>query len=439
MNIASRRIVLAILCAWLGLALVQAASATSVREVLVLSAKGPLTPAMVEYLERGLNTAERREAEAVVLQLNTPGGAIDLMEKMVGFIRASQVPVVVYVAPRGAIAGSAGTVITLAGHVAAMAPETAIGAASPVGGQGEELGETLSAKVREILKAEVRALTSDRPPEAVALAESTIDHARAASADEALAVGLVDVIAKDVPDLLQQLDGRQVRIGGETRTLATADAAPVELPMNALEELLHVLTNPNVVFLLLAVGAQAIMIELSSPGGWVAGFLGVVCLGLAFYGLGVLPVNWFGLVLIATAFVLFVLEVNAPTHGALAITGVISFVVGALILFNSRGDSQLYRVSVPLVVATSLISAGLVFVVVAFGLRAQRRPVSSGVEALIGQSGEVREALDPHGLVHVAGELWTAESETGQPIEVGQSVEVAQVRGLRLIVREKKV
>ncbi|HLB64965.1 MAG TPA: ATP-dependent Clp protease proteolytic subunit, partial [Anaerolineales bacterium] len=325
-----------------------AARAQAGPEVVLLRLRGPLTPAMAEYLDRGLTLAERDGALAVILQLDTPGGQIDLMTRMVQAIRASTVPVVVYVAPRGAIAGSAGTVITLAGHASAMAPETAIGAASPVGGQGEDLGETIEAKEKEILRATVRSLASRRSPEAIALAEATIEEARAASAEEALAIGLVDFMANDVEDLIAQLDGFTVYLASGPRTLQTSGAMVVEIPQTFIEQILQALTNPNIVFLLLSVGVQAVLIELSSPGGWVAGFIGFVCLALGAYGLGILPVNWFGLAFIIIAFVLFIVDIKAPTHGALTVAGVGSFILGALVLFNSPGTPEFQRVSVPL-------------------------------------------------------------------------------------------
>jgi membrane-bound serine protease (ClpP class) len=317
-----------------------------------------------------------------------------------------------------------------------MAPETAIGAASPVGSQGEDIGETLDAKIKNILKAQVRNLASERGEEAIALAESTIEEAKAATADEAKAVGLTDFIAADLDDLLRQLDGFTVNVRGESVTLHTADAAVVELEVNLLEEILGILTNPNIVFLLLAVGAQAILIELSSPGGWVAGFTGIVCLALAFYGLGVLPVNWFGIVFILIAFVLFIMDINAPTHGALTAAATGSIIAGALILFNSPGSMPYLRVSVPLVVGTAVLLGGAFFVILIYALRARKLPVAIGVETLVGKVGYVTQTLSPRGIVQLESEAWSAESE-GETIEVGQSVEVVEVTGVRLRVRKK--
>jgi len=416
----------------LGLLAAQGAAAQSGHEALVLTADGPLTPALLTYIQRGLTRATQDQAAVVILQLNTPGGSIDLMDNIVDAIRGSSIPVVVFVAPRGAIAGSAGTIITLAGHAAAMAPETAIGAASPVGSQGENLDSTLESKIKEVLKAKVRTLAAQRGDKAIALAEAAIDSAKAATAQEAYAAGLVDFLAADVPDLLRQLDGFTVELNGEKHTLVTHNLAVVELPMNLLEIVLSLLTNPNIVFLLLALGVQAILIELAHPGTWVPGFIGVVALALAFYGMGVLPVNWFGLAFILLAFVLFILDIKAPTHGALTAAGAGSLIIGALVLFNSPGSPDFSRVNVPLVVVTSLTFAAGFAVILIFALRAQRLPVSMGVQRLIGQAGEARTAQS----VQVAGELWSAESEDG-PLEAGQKVEVTAVKGLTLRVRKK--
>ncbi len=425
-----------LLACGLTFALLPSASAKS-DVVLWLTAEGAVTPSMSVYIQRGLREAETRGAQLLVVQLNTPGGEVSVMEEIVRAIRASSVPVVVYVAPRGAMAGSAGTVITLAGHLAAMAPETAIGAASPVGPQGEDLQETLAAKTKEILKAMARSLAEGRPPEAIRLIESTIDEAHAVTAAEALQAGMVDIVAVDQADLLRQLDGRQVDTATGRATLRTQGALVEELPSTLTEQLLQLLTNPNIVFLLLAIGAQAVLIELSSPGGWVSGFLGVICLALAFYGMGILSVNWFGLVFIVTAFVLFLLDVKAPTHGALTLAGLGSFIAGALVLFNSPGTPEVQHVSVPLVVGTALVTAAIFFAAVTAAIRAHRRPVLTGRTSLVGQRGEVRAALTPRGMIQAAGELWSAElvnsTEHAAP---GEWVEVTGTRGLQLLVRK---
>jgi membrane-bound serine protease (ClpP class) len=393
---------------------------------------------MEQYLTRGVAVAEQTDAELIIFQINTPGGEIELMNRMVQLIRGSRIPVVVYVAPRGAMAASAGSLITLAGHVAAMAPETIIGAASPVGTQGEDIGETMETKAKEALMATVRSITANRPPEAVKVAQEMVNSAKALSAEEALQIGLVDIIADSPEDLLSQLNGRTVLVQDSPVVLQTEGLVTRELPTSFIEQLLGTLTNPNIVFLLLTIGVQAILIELSSPGGWVAGFIGIVSLALAVYGLGILPVNWFGILFVLMAFVLFIIEIKSPVHGALTVAGTASFIVGALVLFNSATVPSFFRVNVPLVIGTAIVTAGTFLVIVGFAIRAQRTPIRMGRESLAGRVGVVRERLSPEGSVQMEGELWTAESDDGSTIEVGGRVVVVRVQGLKLIVHQQQ-
>ena len=415
----------------------QGQSNSSTNEVVVLRMEGPLTPVMMSSLERSLDIARTDRAQLLVVTLNTPGGSIDLMNKIVQLMRSSEIPIVVYVSPQGAMAGSAGTIITLAGHLAAMAPETAIGAASPVGAQGEDIGETMEAKEKEILRATVRSLAENRPPEAIEIAEQTIESAKAVSSSEALAVGLIDFIAMDLNDLLNQLDDVTVTVLGQEVTLQTHNAPVREIPLTPVEQALALLTNPNIVFLLLSIGVQAILIEMSSPGGWVAGFIGVICLALSIYSFGIIPVNLFGLIFIIVAFVLFAMEVNAPTHGALAAAGIASFIAGALILFNSVRVPGFPTVSVPLVIGTGVFLAASFSFILSFAIRALHGPPVMGRESMVGKSGVVSKTLDPQGIVQLGGEEWTAElAEPGEPLPEGTQVIVTEVAGLRLKVRK---
>lgn len=406
--------------------------------VLVMKADGAIMPPMLEYIQRGIRTAEGRGAEALIIELDTPGGSIATMKEIITAIRASHVPVIVYVSPRGAWAGSAGAMITMSAHASAMAPETLIGAASPVGGSGEDLGETMKAKEMEALTSLVRSLTARRGEKVVALAESMITEAKAVTSDEALEAGLIDFVVDNTDDLLEALNGFTVQMPDGPHVLNTSTARAEPLEMSLIERLLLLLTDSNVVFLLLSIGVQAILIELSSPGGWVAGFIGVVCLSLAVYGMGVLPVNWFGLIFLATAFVLFILDIKAAAHGALTAAGVGSFIVGALVLFNSPGTPQFQQVSVPLVVTVGLGLGALFFVIMIFALRAQHGPIRMGAETLAHQTGIVRSWAGDAGQVQVESELWSAESAPGsEPIGKGDRVEVVEIQGLRLIVKKK--
>ncbi len=408
-------------------------------QVLLLTIDGPLTPSMNEYFVRGLGKAAEFDSQntLVILQLNTPGGSIDVMNSMVQEMRASLVPVVVYVAPRGAMAGSAGAVITMAGQASSMAPETSIGAASPVGGGGEDLGSTMEAKTKNILKATVRSLTEKRGAQAAALAEQMIETAEAVSAQEALEAGLVDFISVDLNELLRQLDGFEVETGAGKLVLHTQGANVNPLDPSLIEQLLSFLTNPNVLVLLLNIGAAAILIEIYSPGGWVAGFIGVVSLAMAAYGLGLLPVNWFGLVFLIIAFVLFILDIKAPTHGALTVAGIGSMITGMLVLFNSPKMPAFQTVSIPLVVISSLFTGGIFLGILIFAVRAQKAPLRMVVDTLVGRTATVTIPLAPSGQVRVGGEMWSADlvEGEGRRVERGERVQIVAVAGLRLKVR----
>jgi membrane-bound serine protease (ClpP class) len=408
-----------------------------------MDANGALSRAMLNYMQRTVKEAESDGAAVLVIRLNTPGGDTGLMQEMIQVIRSSDVPVIIYIAPRGAWAGSAGTLITLAGHVAVMAPETSIGAASPIGvgpeGNPQELPDTLKQKIIEIMQATTRSLATRRPPKAIQLAEDTIANATAVSAQEALDVGLVDFIATDMDDLLQKVDGFEVEVNGRMVKLQTAGASLNRIPESPAEWLLNILANPNIAFLLLAVGLQAILIELSNPGAWIPGFVGVVCLALFVYSIGVIPVNLLGLVFIITAFVLFILEVKAPTHGALTAAGIASFVVGALVMFNSPlrpGQIRVQPISIPLVVAVALANGAFFAFIVTKAIQAQRIPLAMGMSTLVGKIGEARTDLSPTGTVYAASEMWTAEAQD-ENIPAGSRVEVVSVDGVKLLVKRQ--
>ena len=433
-------ILLLILFASFSLALQPARAQSDGTGAIVMTADGPIMPPMLEYIKRGVEAAERRNAEVLIIQLNTPAGDLLTTLDIIAIIRASKVPVVVYVAPMNAIAGSAGAMITMAGHASAMAPETVIGASSPISSSGENLDSDARAKATNAAKAAIREFVEPRGPEALALAEAMIDEAKAATANEALEAKLIDFVADDLEDLLQALNGFTVQMSDGPHTLNTSEAETDPLDMSFIEQILLMLTDPNIAFLLLAIGVQAVLIEISSPGGWVAGFIGVVCLTLATYGMGVLPVNWFGIIFLLTAFVLFILDIKAPTHGALTTAGVASFIIGALVLFNSPGTPDFQRVSVPLVVSVGVMLGLLFFGILAFALRALRVPTSMGVGSYVGKTGTARTVVEGSGgQVQLGSELWSAESVEGsEKIRKGDNVEVVGIKGLRLQVRKLK-
>ena len=405
---------------------------------LVMTAEGPIMPPMLEYFKRGIETAERRDAEVLIIQLNTPGGSVLTTLEIIREIRASKVPVVVYVSPKNAIAGSAGAIITVVGHASAMAPESTIGASTPIESTGENLTSDARAKEVNSIQAAFRPYVEPRGEEALALANAMIEEAKAVTATEALEVNLIDAVVDNVDDLLEALDGMTVQMEDGPRVLNTESAHPEPLDMSLIEQLLLFLTNPNIVFSLFSIGAFAILIEISSPGGWVAGFFGVVCVTLSIYGMGVLPINWFGLIFLAIAFVLFIMDINAPTHGALTAAGVASFIIGALVLFNSPGTPDILRVSVPLVIVTGVGIGLMFFAVLVFALRSLRSPVTSGVESNVGKTGTATSWKNAGGQVQLGSELWTAEAvEPSEKIRKGDTVEVVEIKGLRLKVKKK--
>ena len=418
-----------------------APAAAQDNSVLVATIEGPVTPAMASYFERLIKATEEANAEAALIVLDTPGGAIDVTLEIVQSFRNANVPVIIYIGPAGAQAASAGSVITAAAHAAGMAPETVIGAASPVDSSGADIDDILFKKITEDLKATMRNLTERRGEEAVALAEDMIEEARAVTSKEALEAGLIDVVATDIDDLLQQLDGQVVVVNGQDVTLETAGATQNPFTLNPVERLLHALSNPLLIGLLLTIGVQAILIEISSPGGWAAGFIGVLCLGMALYGLGTLPANWLGLGLIVVAFVLFLLEVKTPTTGILAVAGVITFLAGLLILFNSPGTPTFARISITGAIGITLFTAGFFIFLVAKALQAQQRQPITGRESMVGMVGPVRtdlavEAAETgvyHGTVLVNGEIWRATST--EEIARGEQVVIKSVDGFTLRVK----
>ncbi len=408
------------------------ANAQARPQVLHLQFSGPVTPAMLSYLERGLRQAKADGDVAVIFSLDTPGGSLDVTKRISQAIQESPVPVIVYVAPARAWAASAGTLITLSGHLAAMAPETLIGAASPVNSNGEDLPETERKKTMEALAAAARSLAERRGSTAVTWAADTVQSAKASTAVEALQIGAIDAVAVDTNDLLRQLDGRRVAVNGEERTLNLRDAETVDLGRTFLEDLLALLSNPAVAAILLTLGINAILYELSAPGGYVAGAIGVIALLLAFYSLGTIEPNWAGLAFVVIAFVLFVVEVKVHTGGVLTIAGLTAFVLGYAMLFDTP------YAPIPWATILGLAAGMALFVALAVRLvaRTQRRPSRVGGSGLIGSEGTARTSLDPDGFVYVNGARWEALADD-PPIAEGSTVVVTHREGHRLSVRRR--
>lgn len=432
MRVLRRTLILAsLLLSFAGLATAQA---TDVGETHVdlLTVKGAITPVVASYMERGIEMAEADGAEALIIELNTPGGSVSVMEGVVQRMAISRVPIVVYVYPQRAQAASAGTFVVLAAHVAAMAPQTTIGAASPVAGQGQELTETEQAKAINILVSLIKGLTERRGEEAAEWAEKAVREAVAATDQEALELGVVDFVVPTLDTLLQEMDGFEVELPGQTVTLKTKGARMERIPMSPIESFLHTITDPNIAFILMTLGINGLIFELSSPGGYLAGVVGTICILLSLYALGVLNVNYTGFLFIGLAFVLFVADIKAPTHGLLTVGGIISFIFGSLILFQS----PFARVSTTLVVGVGLGSGGFFAFAVAKAVQARMRRAVTGWEALMGSVAVARTDLDPTGSVFLRGEWWNAIAE-GEEVRKGEQVEVIGMDGFQLRVKKK--
>lgn len=409
--------------------------------VLVLTFRGAVTPVLRQYLTAAITAAQVEDAEAIILQLDTPGGSVEVTKQVVQEMLASPVPVVVYVAPAAAQAGSAGTFITLAGHVAAMAPGSSIGAASPVSGQGEEIGETMQAKVVNILSADIENLASRRGEKAVEWAVAAVQEAAAATADRALELGVIDFIAADVPDLLEQMDGFVITTQGEEQTLHTADVVIVRRELSPLQMFLNFISNPSVATILLTLGSIGLIAEIYNPGTFIPGMTGLISLLLGLYALGQLEANFTGLALIGLAIILLIAEAFTPAFGALALGGTVSFVFGAALLFDAPG----LAVPWPTIISLGVGMGAFTLFVGGKALAAQQRQTATGSEGLIGTLATVRVPFDENGkgTVLIAGELWNAQLYTvpaSDPpaLAAGDLVNVAAREGYTLIVRPQK-
>lgn len=400
----------------------------------VLHIDGIIVPTVGDYISRGIRVAESDGAQALVIELNTPGGDYATTVSIVQSIFASNVPVIVYVSPVGGWAGSAGTFITLAGHVAAMAPASRIGAAHPVS-PGSDLTPTEEQKITEDAAAFIRSIATlrGRDPN---LAETAVRQSRSFSVDEAIRGKLVDLQASDLNDLLNQVNDRIVTLSsGKTVLLSTGSASQRQLPMSGIESFLQTISNPNVAYLLLAVGGLGVIAELFNPGMALPGILGGACLLLGFYALGVLNAYWGGVLLIILSFALLIADVFVSSHGILTVGGLATMVLGSLILFT--GGPAAIQVNRGLIAGVTITLGAFFLFIVAAVIKGQRLKAVTGREGLIGQFGVAATSLNPEGMVAIFGERWAAIS-CGPKIEQGEDVVVTHVEGLKLTVEKKK-
>jgi len=404
------------------------------RVIDVLTLEGAIQPITAEIFRKAIDRAEKDGREALIVRLDTPGGLDSSMRDIIKRILISEVPVVVYVAPPGARAASAGTFIAYAAHVSAMSPGTSIGAATPVQMGGGDIQKDLGNKVKNDAVSYIRSLATQRGRNAD-WAEKAVREGGSLPEAEALKMKVVDLVARDLPGLLTALDGRTVLVNGAPRTLHTKGAATNEFKPSWRQMLLSRIVDPNIAYILFILGFYGLLFELSNPGAVLPGIVGGICLLLAFLAFQALPVNLTGVFLIMFAMVLFLVDIKAQSHGLLTMGGVVSLVLGSLILLG--GGTGVARIS--LVVVGTVVAVTVLFFafVVGAGWRAQRRKAVTGWEGLIGERGEAVTALEPHGKVFVHGEYWNAESsESGGAIGKGAPIIVERVDGMTLRVRK---
>lgn len=402
--------------------------------VVVIEVEGTIVPVLHQYIERGIEHAEHIDATALIIRLNTPGGLLDSTEKIVASIMNAEVPVVTYVSPQGAWAASAGTFITLASHVAAMAPATTIGAAHPVAGGGQEVPEDQMQKITEFSARWMRTIAEERGRN-IEEAVLAVTESKSFTDSEALAANLIDLRADRLEDLLEAIDGDEITLAsGRTVVLATAGAQVQTVDMTGFERLLHTLSDPNVAYILLTLATIGLITEISSPGLIFPGVVGGISLILAFYSLGVLDANWGGVALIVLAAGLFIAEYFTTSFGGFTAGGIAALVFGSIILFSSTPG---VAVSPGLIIGVAAGAAAFSIFVLGAVIRGQRRQKATGREGMLGRTAIARSPLNPRGTVMAEGELWTAILEDEGPAAPGDELVIVSVEHLQLRVRRK--
>ncbi len=403
---------------------------SSRRMVYVGTYEGVINPVAAEYINLVLTTAQEADAVAAVIQLDTPGGLDTSMRLIVKNITASPIPVIVYVAPGGGRAASAGVFILYAAHIAAMAPGTNVGAAHPVAMGGGEMDAVMKAKVENDAVAYIKSIAEKRGRN-VQWAEDAVKKSVSVPEKEALSLKVIDLIAEDVPALLAAVDGREIVTGAGKVTLRTKGAPVTDIPMDWRLEALKALSDPNIAFILMTIGTIGLIAEMYNPGAILPGIVGAISLILAFYSLQTLPISYAGVLLILLGVVLFILEIKVVSYGLLSLGGIASMVLGALMLVKT--DAPYLKVSLSVIIPTVVTFAALLLAVTGLAVKARRRRPVTGSESLVGMIVVAKTMLAPHGIVLLQGELWNAVSE--EPIHEGEEAEVKAVSGLTLTVR----
>jgi len=406
---------------------------TEKEPVYTIEVDGIINPATAKFIVDSIDEATQQGAQCLIIQLDTPGGLMESMRIIVKKELASTIPIIVYVAPGGARAASAGVFVTMAANIAVMAPGTHIGAAHPVtlgGGEGKE-SKTMTDKIVNDTVAFIKNIAKARGRN-VDWGEKAVVKSVSITDEEALKLNVIDLIAPDIPTLLAKIDGRVVKFDGVTRTLHTKGVQPRPIEMSWRDRLLEIISNPTIAYILLMLGIYGIFFELSSPGAILPGVVGGIFLILAFYALQMLPVNYAGLALILFAMILFIAEIKVVSHGLLAVGGVISLFLGSLMLF--RSPVEYMRVSLSVIIPAVLVSAAFFIFAVTRAINARLKKPTTGMEGLLGEVGIASTLIAPEGKVSIHGEFWNAMSD--QNIEKGEKVQVIGVKNLKLNVKK---
>ncbi|MEE2777569.1 MAG: nodulation protein NfeD [Acidobacteriota bacterium] len=398
--------------------------------ILTVAIDSIIHPVAAEVIAGALVEADVIDAQALIIELSTPGGLMTSTREISTAMLEASMPVVVYVSPQGSQAASAGFFLLMSADIAAMAPGTNTGAAHPVGGQGEDIEGVMAEKVEQDAAANIRSLAGQHGRDEE-LAEAAVIESRSFTAKEALEANLIDLIADDIDDLVAALDGRAVTKGDDEVILRTAQARMVAVEMTLFQRLRSSIAHPNIAYLLMTFGGLGLYFELSNPGAIFPGVIGAICLILAFYALSVLPVNYAGIALMILAAILFLLEIKVPSFGLLTAGGVACLVLGSVLLFDSPDPAV--RVSLQLIFGVALFTTAVVVTLLTLILRVHRSHVATGQEGLLHEHGVARTQIDPGGKVSVHGEIWNAISES--PIAVGEEIEILEVDGMTLKVQ----
>ncbi len=409
---------------------------TYAQKVISISINDGINPATAEYIHRGIMTAEKENAEVLIVNLNTPGGLLSSTRSIVTDIMKSKVPVIVYVSPTGAHAGSAGVFITMAANIAAMAPGTNIGAAHPVDMQGKS-DAVMNEKGTNDAAAFIRSIAEKRHRNIV-WAEDAVRNSAALSASEALEQNVINVIAKNIPELLDSIDGKTVEVNGSEKIINTKNVKVEELSMGWFQKILSRISDPNIAYILMMLGFFGLLFELFNPGAIFPGIVGVICLVLAFYSMSSMPVNYAGVGLIVFGIVLFLLEIKIISHGMLAIGGIISVLLGSLILFRNSPTENYVSLSWLLVSVVTSVSGLFFLFLVVMGLKAQKAKPASLQNNLIGKNAVVVHHLNPEGQVMIMGENWRAISLSGD-IKKHEEVIIKNIEGFTLFVEPVQI